>query len=169
MDYRWHPSWGQTGPVDNRITDSRVPRRIRKKVEFYGQRRVNTGWGNISQANSRHLSVYKSRLCWKERDNHFQSTRKDKQDVISQQSAVMRHVKITYLHFMTKQPTRSKLCNTSSMFFFPWFSVASLPAAQPVRTSWLIFETYRSASFTSGRSIIMTLYLNPICCPTSQT
>lgn len=121
MDYRWHPSWGQTGPVDNRITDSRVPRRIRKKVEFYGQRRVNTGWGNISQANSRHLSVYKSRLCWKERDNHFQSTRKDKQDVISQQSAVMRHVKITYLHFMTKQPTCSKLCNTSSLFFFPDF------------------------------------------------
>lgn len=36
----------------------------------------------------------------------------------------------------------------------------------PCGRAWLIFEAYWSATFTTGRSIIMTLYLNPICWPT---
>lgn len=174
MDYRWHPSWGQTGPVDNRITDTRVPRRISPKVEFYRQREAKDRLTGRQGRSCRHLSMKKSRLCRKERDNHIFLPvywKREPGHYFSegeeQQRPITRLAKLTDLHFVTKKLTRSKLCNTSVWIFLIFCSITSCRSTCADKR--IDFWNYRSASFTSGRSIIMTLHLNPICCPTSQT
>lgn len=92
MDYRWHPSRGQTGPVDNRITDTRVPRRMSQKVEVFGQRKGKDRLTRRRATSRRPIpDIYPCKIMqiidYAERSViitfSFQSTAMDKQDVIS--------------------------------------------------------------------------------------